>query len=46
MQELSEVVGRSQGVVLMTPPHQSKEAQASIATLLSAIKPKQKVNIP
>jgi flavin reductase (DIM6/NTAB) family NADH-FMN oxidoreductase RutF len=42
-QELGEVVGRSQGIVLMTPPHESKEAQATIATLLSAVKPKQKV---
>jgi hypothetical protein len=43
LQELVEVVNRSTGVVLMAPPDDSAEARASIATLLSALKPKQKV---
>ena len=43
-QELVEVVGRSSGVVLMAPPHESQEAAASVSTLLSTLKPKQKVN--
>lgn len=43
VQELVEVVNRSKGVVLMAPPADSTEAQASLATLLSALKPKQKV---
>ena len=41
-QELVEVANRSAGVVLMAPPDDSPEARASIATLLSALKPKQK----
>eukprot|EP00884_Botryococcus_braunii_P015500 jgi/Botrbrau1/2633/Bobra.145_1s0051.1 len=44
-QELVEVINRSKGVVLMAPPADSTEAQASVATLLSAIKPKQKILI-
>ena len=44
-QELVEVVGRCSGVVLMAPPDDSSEARASIATLLSALKAKQKVGI-
>lgn len=43
MQELVEVVGRCSGVVLMAPPDDSSEARATIATLLSALKSKQKV---
>ena len=43
MQELVEVVGRSSGVVLMAPPTESAEAAASVSTLLSTLKPKQKV---
>ena len=38
-----EVVGRCSGVVLMAPPDDSAEARATIATLLSALKSKQKV---
>lgn len=38
-----EVVGRCSGVVLMAPPDDSSEARATIATLLSALKSKQKV---
>ena len=37
------MAGRSSGVVLMAPPDDSPEARASVATLLSALKPKQKV---
>lgn len=37
------MANRSAGVVLMAPPDDSPEARASIATLLSALKPKQKV---
>lgn len=44
MQELVEVVGRSSGVVLMAPPTESAEAAASVSTLLSTLKPKQKVS--
>ncbi|KAK9817135.1 hypothetical protein WJX72_010039 [[Myrmecia] bisecta] len=44
-QELVEVVGRSTGVVIMAPPSDSREAQAAVSTLLSALKPKQKVLI-
>jgi hypothetical protein len=44
-QELVEVVGRCSGVVLMAPPDDSAEARATIATLLSALKSKQKVSI-
>ena len=43
MQELVEVVGRATGVVLMAPPVENAEAAASISTLLSSLKPKQKV---
>ena len=43
MQELVEVVGRATGVVLMAPPVEHAEAAASISTLLSSLKPKQKV---
>ncbi|CAL5226217.1 g9058 [Coccomyxa viridis] len=42
-QELVEVVGRSSGVVLMAPPTESAEAAASVSTLLSTLKPKQKI---
>lgn len=44
LQELVEVVGRSSGVVLMAPPHESAEAAASVSTLLSTLKSKQKVS--
>lgn len=44
-QELVEVVGRCSGVVLMAPPDDSAEARATIATLLSSLKSKQKVSI-
>ena len=37
------MVGKSTGIVLMAPPSDNAAAQASIATLLSALKPKQKV---
>ena len=37
------MVGRSSGVVLMAPPTESAEAAASVSTLLSTLKPKQKV---
>ena len=37
-------MGRSSGVVLMAPPHESAEAAASVSTLLSTLKPKQKVS--
>ena len=46
LQELVEVVGRSSGVVLMAPPTESAEAAASVSTLLSTLKPKQKVSCP
>mmetsp|Transcript_9557 Transcript_9557/g.20353 ORF Transcript_9557/g.20353 Transcript_9557/m.20353 type:complete len:623 (+) Transcript_9557:94-1962(+) len=42
-QELVAVVGRSKGVILMSPPSTSTEAKTSIAAMLSAIKPKTKV---
>ena len=42
-QELVEVLGRTQGVVVMTPPGDSEEARAALSTLLSAIKPTQRV---
>ena len=42
-QELVEVLGRNSGVVLMAPPSDNPDAQASLATLLSALTPKQKV---
>jgi hypothetical protein len=41
-QELVEVLGRNSGIVLMAPPSANAEAQAAVATLLSAVKPKQK----
>ena len=37
------MVGRSAGVVIMAPPDDSAEAQKALATLLSSLKPKQKV---
>lgn len=40
------MVGRSSGVVLMAPPTDHPEAAASISTLLSTLKPKQKVRLP
>lgn len=39
-QELVEIVGRNSGLVIMAPPSDATEAQASIATVLSAVKPK------
>lgn len=42
-QEMVEMLGRSAGVVVMTPPSDNAEARAAVNTLLSAIKPKQKV---
>lgn len=45
-QELVEVVGRNSGVVLMAPPSDNPEAQTALATLLSSLKPKQKVPSP
>ncbi|PSC76929.1 diflavin flavo A [Micractinium conductrix] len=42
-QELVEMLSRNSGVVLMTPPNDAPEARGAINTLLSAIKPKQKV---
>ena len=46
VQELTEILGRSNGVVLMTPPRASKEAQAALATMVSALKSKHKVGCP
>ena len=43
MQEVTAIVGKCAGVVLLAPPRESAEAQATIATLLSSMKPKQKV---
>lgn len=43
-QELVEVLGRNSGVVVMSPPSDSTEAQKSISLMMSAIKSKQKVN--
>ena len=43
LQELVEIVGRSTGIVLMTPPSENKTAQATMNTLLSACNSKQKV---
>ena len=43
LQELVEIVGRSAGIVLMTPPSENKAAQATMNTLLSACNSKQKV---
>jgi len=42
-QELVAIIGRSAGIVLLSPPSTSKTAQSSRAVLLSAIKPKQKI---
>jgi flavorubredoxin len=42
-QELVEAVGRSAGVVVMAPPGESQEARKALSTLLSAVKPKQRV---
>lgn len=38
-----ELLTRNDGVVIMAPPSDNAEARKAIATLLSAIKPKQKV---
>lgn len=46
-QELVEIVGRNSGLVVMAPPSDAAEAQASLATVLSAVNPKkQKVRTP
>lgn len=37
------MLSRNDGVVIMAPPSDNAEARKNIATLLSAIKPKQKV---
>ena len=42
-QELVAVVGRSAGLVLMSPPSGSAEARVALAALTSAIKPGTKV---
>ncbi|KAI7837261.1 hypothetical protein COHA_008875 [Chlorella ohadii] len=42
-QEVVEMLSRNDGVVIMAPPSDNAEARKNIATLLSAIKPKQKV---
>jgi len=42
-QELVAVVGRSGGVILMSPPNDSGEARTSLAALTSALKPKTRV---
>lgn len=39
-QELVEIVGRNSGLVILAPPSDAAEAQASIATVLSAVNPK------
>ena len=44
VQELVEIVGRSSGVVLLSPPTENKEAQKTLDTLLSAVNKKQKVS--
>lgn len=44
-QEVVEMVARSAALVVMAPPSDSQEARAALATVLSAIKPKQKVLI-
>ena len=46
LQEVTAIVGKCAGVVLLAPPRESAEAQATIATLLSSMKPKQKVLHP
>lgn len=43
VQELVEMVGRANGIVLMAWPTEDRDAKATVATLLSAIKPKQQV---
>lgn len=43
MQELVEIIGRSTGIALMAPPTDSKDAQTTLDTLLSAVNKKQKV---
>lgn len=42
-QEVVEMLTRNDGIVVMAPPSDNAEARKNIATLLSAIKPKQKV---
>ena len=42
-QELGATVGRSKGVVLMSPPNDSADARTTLAALASAIKPGTKV---
>lgn len=42
-QEVVEFLGRNDGIVVMAPPSDSGEARKAVATLLSAVKPKQKV---
>lgn len=42
LQELVEILKRNRGVVLMSPPASSQEAQKAVSLLLSAIKSKQK----
>ena len=39
-QELVEIVGRNSGLVILAPPSDAAEAQASLATVLSAVNPK------
>ena len=43
VQELVEIIGRSTGIALMAPPTDSKDAQTTLDTLLSAVNKKQKV---
>lgn len=42
-QELVAAVGRSGGLVLMSPPRDSADARTSLAALSSAVKPGTKV---
>lgn len=42
-QEITAVVGRSKGVILMAPPNDSADARTSLAALSSAIQPGTKV---
>lgn len=44
MQELVEVLGKSQGIVIMTPPRGNKAAQQTLSTLVSALTSKHKVS--
>ena len=44
LQELVEILKRNSGIVLMSPPNSSSEAQKAVGLLLSAIKSKQKVS--